>query len=183
MDEDQPVNADAATQARFFYHSFPRRGKNTDKEIEKACKILALIRDEGLLLTPEITKWQYSHADGSLPRKQEIFQRRISFTELAPRELPRHADEFGHFALEFKIDVLRGLGAVPVFYIPTTGDEAGLANSLGATLVIQLIDAMILVERVTQVQRFIASTSTLGSRQNFTFGFADNQRLFSLDIT
>jgi hypothetical protein len=102
----------------FFYHSFPRRGRHGDKEVQKGLKILELIRDFGLLLTPEVTAWEYPHADGSPPRKIEMVQRRVSFTELSPCELPRHAEEFGRFALEFEIDTLKSLYALPVFYIP-----------------------------------------------------------------
>src|SRR5271165_6017221 len=98
-------------EERFLYHSFPRRGSNSAVEIETGCKVLSLIRDVGLLLAPEAVKWQYTHADDTPPRIQEIWQRRISFTELLPSELPRHAETFGHFALEFRIDTLKSLGA------------------------------------------------------------------------
>ena len=43
---------------RYFYHSFPRRGSSTEAEIDKGCKILASIRDFGLLLTPQLIEWQ-----------------------------------------------------------------------------------------------------------------------------
>ncbi len=79
---------------RFFYHSFPRRGRGSDGEIGKGCKILSLICDAGLVLAPEIVPWSYPHADGSPPRRQQTIQRRICFTELAPNELIEHAKEF-----------------------------------------------------------------------------------------
>ena len=60
----------AVDKERFFYHSFPRRGSNTDAEIDKGCKILSLICNAGLLLAPEVVTWQYPHADGSPPRTQ-----------------------------------------------------------------------------------------------------------------
>jgi hypothetical protein len=91
---------------RFFYHSFPRRGRNTSGEIDKGCQILSLICDVGLVLAPEVVPWSYPHADGTPPREQRTIQRRIYFTELAPHELKRHAEEFGHFALEFEVDAL-----------------------------------------------------------------------------
>ena len=166
---------------RFFYHSFPRRGRGDAAESQKGLKILELIRDFGLLLTPEITSWEYPHATGTPPRKMQMVQRRACFTELSPTELLRHAEEFGHFALEFEIDTLKNLGAIPVFYIPrwSTGD---LASSLGHTLVIQMIDAMCLIDRIARLKRFIESTATGGSRQNFEFGF-NTRKVFSLDIT
>jgi hypothetical protein len=48
--------------------------------------------------------------------------------------------------------------------------------------VIQLIDAMCLIDRVARVKNFIESTATGGSRQNFEFGFSNRQRLFSIDV-
>jgi hypothetical protein len=56
---------------RYFYHSFPRRGRDEKVEAQRGLKILELIRDFGLLLTPEITAWEYPHADGSPPRSIE----------------------------------------------------------------------------------------------------------------
>ena len=92
-DSDSPF-----IQQRLFYHSFPRRGRNTAGEIEKGCRILSLIADAGLLLTPEGVHWKYPHADGTPPREQQVIQRRVCLTELAPAELPRPGEEFGHFA-------------------------------------------------------------------------------------
>ena len=42
--------AAADIQERFLYHSFPRRGRETDAEITKGCKVLSLIRQVGLVL-------------------------------------------------------------------------------------------------------------------------------------
>jgi hypothetical protein len=112
---------------RYFYHSFPRRRKDQRGEVQKGLKILELIRDFGLLLTPERTAWEYPHADGSPPRRMEMVQRRVCFTELSPRELSRHAKEFGHFALEFEVDTLKSLHALPVFYIPR-GENASVSR-------------------------------------------------------
>jgi hypothetical protein len=141
---------------RFFYHSFPRRGSNTDAEIDKGCKVLSLICDAGLLLAPEVVKWQYSHADGSPPRTQTYIQRRVCFTELAPNDLTEHAGLFGRFALEFEIDVLKGMGALPVFYIPqATTTEPSKINNLGSVLVNQMIDAAILAMRLTELKNLV----------------------------
>ena len=140
--------------------------------------ILELIRDFGLLLTPETTAWEYPHADGSPPRKMEMVQRRTCFTELSPPELPRHAKEFGHFSLEFEVDTLKSLHALPVFYIPRGAN----ASSLGQTLVIQLIDAMCLADRMARTKQFIESTARSRSWKNFYFGFSDRQKIFNIDV-
>jgi hypothetical protein len=169
-------------QERLLYHSFPRRDRNSAVEIDTGCKVLSLIRDAGLLLAPEIVKWQYSHADGTPPRKQEIQQTRVCFTELSPSELPRHAENFGHFALEFRIDVLKGLGAIPVFYIPQSGGVAETPAELGSIVVMQSIDAAALVMRLAQMKQDIeAAPSPTSGRRDWTFG-SDTQKKFSLDV-
>src|SRR5713101_4938638 len=99
---------------RFFYHSFPRRGASTDAEAEKGKKILAAIRDFGLVLTPQFIEWSQPSL-GAPPRVLPILQKRVCFTELSLNELPGHAEKFGHFSLEFEIDRVRRLGAMPVF--------------------------------------------------------------------
>lgn len=166
---------------RFFYHSFPRRGRDSETEIDKGCKILSLICDAGLLLTPEVVPWSHPHASGAPPRQQQIIQRRICFTELAPGELIEHAKQFGHFALELKVDTLKGLGAMPVFYIPqaTDNDPSGVV-SLGSTLVIQSIDAMILAMRFSEVKK-ILDQFPVGERLDCTFGF-EKLKTFNLHV-
>jgi hypothetical protein len=169
-----------ADPERYFYHSFPRRGKGEEDQISKGLEILRLIRDFGLLLTPEVTSWEYPHADGTPPRKMKLLQRRACFTELSPTELCRHAREFGDFALEFEIDVLKGLGALPVFYIPK-GDSPGQINSLGQTLVIQLIDAMCVIDRISRAKKYIETAPITLKDQTFRFGF-DKQQDFSINL-
>ncbi len=96
---------------RYFYHSFPRRNHTQDRGI----RVLNSIIQYGLLLTPELVQ-------AALPNDPEnpfcIFQQRISFTELAPSELQQHAETFGAFAIEFEIEKLLQIGALPVFYFP-----------------------------------------------------------------
>ena len=165
---------------RFFYHSFPRRGRSTDGELEKGLKILSLICEVGLVLAPEVVKWKTPHADGSPPREQETIQRRVCFTELAPPELARHAEEFGHFALEFDIETLKRMGAMPVFYIPQPAARDGDgAASLGSTLVMQSTDAMILAMRLADIAEVLPEVNE--GRFDCTVGFT-NLKTFSLDV-
>src|SRR5579862_9189077 len=165
---------------RYFYHSFPRRGRNGPAEVQRGLDILTLIRDFGLVLTPEVTSWEYPHADGTPPRKMQMVQRRACFTELAPSALDQHAAEFGHFALEFEIDVLKNLGALPVFYIPRSENDRNV-NSLGQTLVIQLIDAMCLIDRIARLKKICESRPPSVKRQDLSLGFSDKQKIFNLD--
>jgi hypothetical protein len=140
-----------SVEERYFYHSFPRRGRGTDTEINIGCSILSLIRDVGLVLAPEVILWKSPHADGSPPREAEVLQQRACFTELRSYELAKHAAKFGRFALEFTIPALKALGAIPVFYIPRLQTAASGAGSVGDTLVMQLIDATILTTRIAGI--------------------------------
>lgn len=136
----------------------------------------------GLALTPEVVKWEYPHADGSPPRKQEVQQRRVCFTELSSAELPRHADEFGHFALEFEIDVLKGLGAIPVFYIPRQIGHESEAVALGSVFVIQVIDAMVLAMRLAGVKKTLDDAPLATGQFPCVFGFTETKlETFHLD--
>ncbi len=76
------------------------------------------------MLTPEIIEWPEVQPHGSLSEPWYVAQKRCCFTELSPNELPQHAEVFGHFAIEFDIQVLRSLGAIPVFYLPRTSEAA-----------------------------------------------------------
>jgi hypothetical protein len=169
-------------EERLLYHSFPRRNRNSATEIENGFKVLSLIRN-GLVLAPESLKWRYSHADGTPPRGHEIKQTRICFTELSPSELPKHAESFGHFALEFRFDTLKGLGAIPVFYIPQTSGEVGEGAELGSTAVMHLIDAMILVMRMRDMKKTLdrAAAASLIRLDDWEAGW-QNPRMFSLDV-
>ncbi len=162
---------------RYFYHSFPRRPQSEGNGHGLA--VLEMIRDFGLLMTPEIARWQYSHADGSRPRVQSMVQRRISFTELAPHELPGHARDFGPFALEFEIDALKRLGAIPVAYVPQSAADAG---GLGGTLVNHVIDAMRLTDRMSQLVDILRKAPPEASRVPITIPTNDGPVLFDLDI-
>jgi hypothetical protein len=182
MSQNEPEIAKGAkAEARYFYHSFPRRGGNTANENAKGLKILSLICEAGLLLAPEVVKWSHPHADGTPPRDQQVIQRRICFTELAPRELSDHASVFGHFALEFDIHTLKRLGAMPVFYIPQATDEDTYGvTSLGATLVVQAIDAMVLAMRIAGVKSLLEAPAT-EKEIDCIFGFT-TPKTFRLDV-
>jgi hypothetical protein len=154
---------------RYFYHNFPRRKRGTQGEIAMGCQVLSLVKDFGLVMAPEIVKWAYEHADGSPPRTTEVLQQRVCFTELEPRELPSHAEKFGHFALEFKVPALKSLGAIPVFYVPRAMSAATGAEGAASVLVMQLIDAMVLTMRIAGAYSIAEETARAG--------FADHVRL------
>lgn len=167
---------------RYFYHSFPRRGRDTGAAIDRGCRILSMIRDYGLLMAPEVVRWEYSHADGTAPRSADTLQRRACFTELAPHELLGHADLFGSFALEFDIPVGKSFGAIPVFYIPRALTEAKGAEGAASTLVMQLLDAMVLAERVAAIQERQQQTGQTEGEFRCKFGFAESgSKEFVLD--
>jgi hypothetical protein len=107
----------------------------------------------------------------------------VCFTELSPVELPRHANEFGHFALEFPIDTLKALGAFPVFYIPQATATAGEGVALGPTSVVQVIDAMRLAMRLVELKTMLDGFPSITS-ERLEWGLGvQNHKIFNLDVT
>jgi hypothetical protein len=159
-------------EERFFYHSFPRRGASTADENDKGCKILEAIRDFGLLLTPQLIEWNQPNV-GRPPRAFPVLQKRVCFTELNPFELPQHAQKFGHFALEFEIDTVRRLGAVPVFYVPQPTSEAARDGSaLGTALLAIAMDSHVVIGRMACLDQLFKGSAPVEEHFNFNVGFA-----------
>ncbi len=140
-------------QKRFMYHNFPRR-RTTDDPVAKGLAILKLIVSNGLLLTPEVEHWRDSKTAPSPAEDYVAVARRCCFTELAEKEVLRHAEYFGSFALEFESRVLVDLGAMPVFYVPRTTGTDGYGP--GPALVTQLAHVQELVSRINEFRRFAA---------------------------
>src|SRR5262249_8345120 len=70
---------------------------------------------------------------------------------------------------------------IPVFYIPQPSSKTDEIASLGSTLVMQLIDASILLMRLAGVKQKVDVPSVSGERMNCEFGF-QRPRLFSLHV-
>jgi len=139
-------------EERFFYHSFPRprKGETPEHILQKGMSILSLINSYGIVLAPEVVRWKQPLQEGGV-RELEQLQKRICFTELSESELPAHAERFGPFALQFDLDTVRHLGAVPVSYIPQVlvGDTP---SAVGATLVAELFDARGTMDQLQQLR-------------------------------
>ena len=141
---------------RFFYHSFPRRLPVPESgQAEKGLTILRLMKEMGLLLTPEIIKWPEFQPDAPPSGPWCVAQKRCCFTELAPAELPQHAKVFGHVAIEFDIQVLRSLGAIPVFYLPRTSEANAGLESLATALVAGIGQLEVLFDRFSQLEGLV----------------------------
>ena len=110
------------------------------------------MKEMGLLLTPEIIEWPEVQPEGSLSEPWYIAQKRCCFTELAPAELPQHAKVFGHFAIEFDIQVLRSLGAIPVFYLPRTSEANAGLEAMATALVAGIGQLEMLFDRLSQIE-------------------------------
>ncbi|ANB73630.1 hypothetical protein AYM40_15640 [Paraburkholderia phytofirmans OLGA172] len=133
------------TESRFFYHSFPRRQDKAGRTaVDQGLCILEGIRDFGILLTPEVIRWQTQVQHGDRGFVERV-QRRACFTELAPSELPGHAETFGSFTLEFGYDTIRALGALPVTYVPKGERNASDGSMLGTELATTLLKAQAIV--------------------------------------
>jgi hypothetical protein len=115
-------------------------------------RILESMLTSGFVLAPEVIRWNEFLLGGSPSPTVAILQKRISFTELAFEELPQHAQEFGHFAVEFEIEALRKLGALPVWYLPKAVLDNHDLEGVGAALVCRLAQVEGLLKRLLTVQ-------------------------------
>jgi hypothetical protein len=159
---------------RYFYHSFPRRGASSADELNKGCKILEAIRDFGLLLTPQLIEWEQPSVGGAPPRTIPILQKRVCFTELAAPQLPAHAERFGHFALEFNIEVVRSLGAVPVFYIPQPSQTGTDGSGMATALLAIAADCWVVVQRMAFLDQMFKGPTPVAEKFDANFAFASS---------
>jgi len=105
--------------SRRFFHSFPRpkKGESRNETLNRGLSILESMKQVGLVLAPEIVTWDLSGLGmGTVPLL--FLQRRMSFTELAIKELSSHSNQFGPITLSLDIAKLRNMGATPVVYVP-----------------------------------------------------------------
>lgn len=147
-------NSAELSKTRFMYHCFPRR-RGVDDDYSKGLRILELIAEYGLLLTPEMETWKDRKTAPSPAEEYTVVAKRCCFTEIGQEELQRHTRYFGQFALEFETRVLCDLGALPVFYVPRTTDSDGYGP--GAAIVTQLAHVQELLERVATFREFANS--------------------------
>ncbi|MCP4897456.1 MAG: hypothetical protein GY906_10840 [bacterium] len=144
---------------RFFYHSFPRRARSDEERaLIAGPKILAAIRDLGILLTPETNEWkELLGVDGNLSKSMMIGQVRCCFTELMPEELPKHAEDFGQFSVEFDVCTLRQLGCLPACYLPKPKEQGAGLEHIGSMLVVRLGEIQGLLELMTELTELVAT--------------------------
>lgn len=105
----------------------------------------------GFLLTPEITSWAENLQSGELSDPTGLMQKSISFTELEPAELSRHATRYGPYSLEFPIPALLELGALPVVYLPPSRSPRVGLDGIGAMHVMRLGEIQHLLELLRDV--------------------------------
>jgi hypothetical protein len=121
-----------AAEARYGYHSFPRRAKTSVRPTnQKGLNVLRSMIRSGLLLPPELVDVPGEvFADGSIGPPSRIGETFGAFTVRTARSLvAEHSQDFGEFAAEFEIARLVELGALPVFYVPfrQEAQNAGMA--------------------------------------------------------
>jgi hypothetical protein len=116
------------TNDRRLFHSFPRsRGtESKNATLERGLRILAFMKEFGLVLAPEIVEWDVKLISGGA-EELKILQRRACFTELSVLELPTHSAIFGPISLSFDVAKLRTAGATPVIYVPQGVEASGLS--------------------------------------------------------
>lgn len=110
----------ATNKESYFFHSFPRprKDENFRATAKRALKIISFMSEVGLILAPEIVKWQTEPIAGEGEPPLEFIQKRACFTELSEDLLPNHSRTFGPVSLAFDIKALRSIGATPVVYAP-----------------------------------------------------------------
>ena len=134
------------------------------------------MKEMGLLLTPEITEWPEVPPKGGSSGPWFVATKRCSFTELAPPELLQHAEYFGRFAIEFDIQVLRSLGAIPVFYLPRTSDTNAGAETLATALVACMGEIEVLFDRFSDLEKLVRSKPNNDEQ----FPLAENETVISV---
>lgn len=144
---------------RFFYHSFPRRGREDENVDRKGLAILTSIAKSGFLLTPEKISWSEFLQDGTKSESIDLFQKRVCFTELAEYELAAHSNMFGPFAVEFSIENLRCIGAMPVFYIPLHGDKECALGGIAAAFICRLSEIQRILEKISDIKLLAQKTA------------------------
>jgi hypothetical protein len=122
-------------------------------------------------LTPQFIEWKQPSLGGA-SRPFPVLQKRVCFTELSPSELNGHAEKFGHFALEFEIDVVRRLGAMLVFYVPQPTSESGDGSVVGTALLAIAMDTRVVIQRMAGLNEILHGSTPVAENLNFQPGFA-----------
>jgi hypothetical protein len=149
-------------RGRSFYHSFPRRlpSEAPDLFIARGLELLKGIKNIGLVLAPEVVEWRIPQVDGTMKVIRNR-QRRICFTELSESELSGHAQTFGPFSLEFRIEVLRQFGVLPVIYVPQMVEGDSLLSSFGPVIVWMFENARYTLDLLDQLSKLSDPQSAL----------------------
>ena len=157
---------------RFFYHSFPYQDSNgegdllSDATIEQGLATLTGIMEIGLLLTPESWSVPPEYADdGPEPEPIPIYQKRVCFTAITPRELATHAGYFGPFSLEFEIELLRRMGATPVTYVPTTVGTKLDYGGASVSMLHRLVEIRSILKRLQRMREICGQQNVPGPIQ------------------
>ena len=129
-------------------------------------------------LVPERVSW--GDPTGTQPGDRVYaLERPIAFTELSPDELAAHARMFGPSALDFDISDLRGLGALPVIYLPDSNASDLPLAQIGASLLARLADASQVVAALARTQQLTAPTIeldlTLRDGQRYSRSFNEHE--------
>jgi|ERR1039458_8819292 hypothetical protein len=117
-------------------------------------------------------EWSQPLSGGTPPRIFPVVQPRVCFTELSPPELPEHGITFGQFALEFEIDTLRGLGGVPVFYVPQPSSTGSDGSAVGTALVAITMDATAVISRAALLHGLLNGPVPAAEHFSFNVGLA-----------
>jgi len=127
--------------------------------LRKGLGILKSIVENGILLTPESIEWEEPLENGTLVNKMIAIAKSCSFTEIPLNRLKTHSDKFGYFSIEFNIEVLRKLGAIPVFYLPRACEGDDSLESLASSLMIRLGEIQELLNNLRKLEKWAEENS------------------------
>ena len=122
-------------------------------------KILESIVENGLLLTPESIEWEEPLENGTLGTKMISIAKSCSFTEIPLNKLKTHSAKFGYFSIEFDIEVLRKLGAIPVFYLPKAPDCDDSLESLASSLMVRMGEIQEFLNNLGKLEKWAEENS------------------------
>lgn len=145
-------------------HAFPRKRETRSQrdEFDVGLSTLKSIFDIGLVLSPELLEFPLVGGLGNNDKGTRVFQRRVCFTFVSSRDLVEHAAIFGSFAVTFLPEMLRELGAVPVFYVPRpiSRNDVDTYSNFSNAIIHQIRDISVLLEELIGVQREFDRVST-----------------------
>ncbi len=106
---------------------------------------------EGLLLVPEHYSLQETDFNGNKLKPFFVYQTRLCFTCISKEQISDHSEKFGSITLEFDLEDLKSMGAMPNFYFPSAINESDSLN-LGVLYMARLLEIQEFLSEIVQLK-------------------------------